>query len=43
MKFARRLIHGGPVHPCYEPVKALHQGTERKEERKKQTKKLGEN
>ena len=25
MKFARKLIHGGPVHPCYEPVKALHQ------------------
>ncbi len=24
MKFARKLIHGGgPVHPCYEPVKAL--------------------
>ncbi len=25
MKFARKLIQGGPVHPCYEPVKALHQ------------------
>ena len=23
MKFARKLIHGGPVHPCYEPEEAL--------------------
>ena len=29
MKFARKLIHGGPVHPCYE-VKALQQGMETK-------------
>ncbi len=20
MKFAHKLIHGGPVHPCYEPL-----------------------
>ncbi len=20
MKFACKLIHGGPLHPCYEPV-----------------------
>ncbi len=25
MKFARKLIHGRQVHPCYEPVKVLHQ------------------
>ncbi len=40
MKFARKLIHGGPVHPCYEPVKALHQsmvlGHWKKEERNKE-------
>ncbi len=23
MKFAHKLIHGGPVHPCYEHVEAL--------------------
>ncbi len=25
MKFARKLIHVGPVHHCYEPVGALHE------------------
>ncbi len=25
MMFARKLIHGGPVHHCYEPVEALQQ------------------
>ena len=25
MKFARKLIHGGPVHFCYEPMGALQQ------------------
>ncbi len=25
MKFACKIIHGGPVHHCYEPVEALQQ------------------
>ncbi len=25
MTFAHKLIHGGPVHPCYEPLEALQQ------------------
>ncbi len=25
MKFAHKLILGGPVHPCYEPLQALQQ------------------
>ncbi len=23
MKFTHKVIHGGPVHPCYERVEAL--------------------
>ncbi len=25
MKFADKLIHGGPVHPSYEPLQVLQQ------------------
>ncbi len=43
MKFAHKLIHAGPVHPCYEPVEATQQcivkcvGAQRNKERNKET------
>ncbi len=35
MKFASKLIHGGPVHPCYQPVEALQECTETKNKKQK--------
>ncbi len=44
MKFASKLIHGGPVHLCYEPVEALQQCMVLSETKNKkgETNKLGE-
>ena len=36
MTFASKLIHGGPVHHCHEPLKSTEEIKNKKEKRKKE-------